>query len=101
MNTLEYRRETNTLILTFLGDILSTNVNASMNEFNEIEDRYNVIDLKVNLEKVDMIDSQGLNLLIGIYQECLKKSINFTVNNASEPVLKLLKFVKLDKKFGV
>lgn len=101
MNTLEYKRDTNALILTFLGDILSTNVNESMNEFNKIDNRYNVKDLKVNLEKVNMIDSQGLNLLIGIYQECLKKSINFTVNNVSEPVLKLLKFVKLDKKFGV
>ena len=101
MNTLEYKKESNTLILTFLGDILSTNVNTSMNEFNKIEDRYKLKNIKVNLEKVNMIDSQGLNLLIGIYQECLKKSVNFTVSNVSDPVLKLLKFVKLDKKFSV
>ena len=101
MNTLEYKQESDTLILTFLGDILSTNVNASMDEFNKIGDRNKVLDLQVNLEKVNMIDSQGLNLMIGIYQECLKKSINFTVSNVNDPVLKLLKFVKLDKKFGI
>ena len=101
MNTLEYKQESDTLILTFLGDILSTNVNASMDEFNKIGDRNKVQNLQVNLEKVNMIDSQGLNLMIGIYQECLNKSINFTVSNVNDPVLKLLKFVKLDKKFGI
>lgn len=84
-------------------DILSTNVEALANAFREsIESAAgNANQIEVDLSGVETIDSQGLNLLIGLFQECKKKKWGFRVSNCSENVRWLFSIFKLTDVFGV
>lgn len=84
-------------------DILSTNVETLATQFREsVEqagDEANQVEL--DLAGIETIDSQGLNLLIGLFQECKKKKWGFRVINCSENVRWLFSIFKLTDVFGV
>ncbi|MCG8528247.1 MAG: STAS domain-containing protein [Opitutales bacterium] len=84
-------------------NILSTNVESLSTSFKELlnssGDEFNQIIL--DLEGIDTIDSQGLNLLIGLFQECKNKKWGFRVTNCTENVKWLFSIFKLTEVFGV
>jgi anti-anti-sigma factor len=91
------------LTISVEENILSTNIDILAKEFRELiskaEDQVNQIIL--NLDKIDTIDSQGLNLLIGLFQECKKKKWGFRVSNCTENIKWLFSIFKLTDVFGV
>lgn len=101
MASLTYISDQN-IHLTFAENIVSTNVEESMNIYKKAaQECPSPSEVTVNLANIKMVDSQGLNLLIAIYQECQRKRCGFKVLNATEPVKKLFTFVKLNEKFGI
>lgn len=84
-------------------DILSTNVETLAKQFREGIDSASatVNQIEVNLSGVDTIDSQGLNLLIGLFQECKRKKWGFRVSHCTENVRWLFSIFKLTEVFGV
>lgn len=84
-------------------DILSTNIDAVAKAFKEFvelgENQVNQIILDLN--GIESIDSQGLNLLIGLFQECKKKKWGFRVTHCTENVKWLFSIFKLTDVFGV
>jgi len=84
-------------------NILSTNIEALAKEFKEFvasaDGQANQIILDV--DGIETIDSQGLNLLIGLFQECKKKKWGFRVINCTENVKWLFSIFKLTDVFGV
>lgn len=91
------------LTISVEENILSTNIEELAKEFKELvtksEDQANQIVL--DLEGIDTIDSQGLNLLIGLFQECKKKKWGFRVINCTENIKWLFSIFKLTDVFGV
>ena len=91
------------LIISVEENILSTNIDALAKEFKELvnksEDEVNQIVL--DLSGIDTIDSQGLNLLIGLFQECKKRKWGFRVANCTENIKWLFSIFKLTDVFGV
>ena len=91
------------LTISVEENILSTNIEALAKDFKELvansEDQANQIVL--DLEGIDTIDSQGLNLLIGLFQECKKKKWGFRVTNCTENIKWLFSIFKLTDVFGV
>ena len=92
-----------TLLIKVGNNILSTNIESLASEFKEFvsaaEGAANKIVL--DLEGIETIDSQGLNLLIGLFQECKKKKWGFRVTNCTENVRWLFSIFKLTEVFGV
>lgn len=102
MTSLQYNVQDNTLHLEFVENIISTNVEESTGVYKTaIAGSPDTTEVIADLSDIKMIDSQGLNLLIGIYQECQKRNCSFVVTNPSDSIKKLFSFVKLNEKFGI
>jgi anti-anti-sigma factor len=84
-------------------NILSTNIDAIAGGFKKTVEEADgeVNQIILDLEGIDTIDSQGLNLLIGLFQECKRKKWGFRVVNCSENVRWLFSIFKLTEVFGV
>ena len=86
---------------TFEENIVSTTVGDLLEQFRGyfatgVEASRLILDLKT----VRVIDSQGLNLIIGLYRECQRHEISLEVANPSEETKRLFRMFKLDRIFG-
>ena len=93
----------NTLQLGMEEDITSTNVRQHMEQAREaLSNADKSIDrVEMDLSQVKQIDSQGLNFLVGLYQECHRNEMSFRVTGVSSPLKRLFHFVKLHERFGI
>ena len=101
--TMKHEISDRKLIITIGENILSTNIDALAKQFREIVDASvnDVNQIVLDLDGIDTIDSQGLNLLIGLFQECKRKKWGFKVVNCTENVRWLFSIFKLTEVFGV
>jgi anti-anti-sigma factor len=91
-----------TLKLTFEEDLISTTVKPLLLKSREaIAGASEASTLLIDLSQVEMIDSQGLNFLIGLYQEAEKAAKSFRVTGASPANQRLFSFVNLKERFGI
>lgn len=91
-----------TLTLSIEEDIISTTVKACLTEAQSlIEESADISEIHIDLTEVNTVDSQGLNLLVGIYQECRSRDWSFKVVGASASLKRLFQFVKLSERFGI
>jgi len=82
-------------------NIVSTTVQELLEEFRKLFDKgVGSPTLRLDLGAVRIIDSQGLNLLIGLYRECERKEVALQVTNASEETRRLFRMFKLNQIFG-
>lgn len=58
-------------------------------------------DVVIDIEKSEIIDSEGINLIIGLYRECTSKGRNFQVINPTAENLRLFGILKLSRIFGL
>ncbi len=90
------------LTLLFEEDLISTAARPLLVQCKELMDeereRAKVV---ADLSKVKMVDSQGLNLLVAIYQECKKKNREFQAAGVSSSLKNLFDFVKMSERFGL
>ena len=99
---MKHKLENSELIIVCEEDLLSTNVESCIKQAKEaLTQASGVSKLIVDLEGVNTIDSQGLNFLVGLYQESRSLEWGFSVKEASPSLVQLFKFVKLDERFGV
>ena len=92
-NTLTIQMEEN-LVSSASGDILET-WKSWLAECAESPD------VVIDLEKAEIIDSEGINLIIGLYRECTSKGQNFKVINPTAENLRLFGILKLSRIFGL
>ena len=57
--------------------------------------------LVVDLSGVKVVDSLGVNLLVGLYKECRKHGKAYQVTHCSPPIRRLFDLYKLTGYFGV
>ena len=60
-----------------------------------------ITEVKLDLSKVEMVDSTGISLLISIQNTLKKKSGSLTLTNASDDISHMFKLMRLDKFFTV
>lgn len=91
-----------TLSFTFDGDLISTTVVPVRAELIALLKAYpTATTLVANFPRVGQVDSQGLNLLIGLYREAQLRKIPFRIENASPSVRRLFGLLNLNERFGV
>ena len=83
-------------------DLLSTSVDRLLAEWkNLVEGAENTSAVQVDISKVNIIDSRGLNLLIGFYKECTKRQWPFKVVGSSKDIKRIFSLLKLSERFGI
>jgi anti-anti-sigma factor len=94
--------QNNTLRLLFPGDILSTNVGeirvALLGHLSAYPMAGAVI---ADLGLSNLIDSQGLNLLVALFRECERRQVSFRVENPVPDIQRLFTALKLAERFGL
>jgi len=56
-------------------------------------------ELILDCDKVEVVDSIGINLIVGLYKKSEDESKKFMVKNCNEPLYKVLKLFRLDEQF--
>ncbi|OGV55578.1 MAG: hypothetical protein A2017_14570 [Lentisphaerae bacterium GWF2_44_16] len=60
-----------------------------------------IFQIKVDLEKVEMIDSSGIGVFISAQNSLKKQNGSLKVVNVSADILKMFRIMRLDKHFEV
>lgn len=88
--------------MTMQEDLLSTNVESLRQICRKaLEEAPSANSLIIDLTGTGAVDSKGLNLLIGLYQESNRRTWSFKVQGASAEIRQLFSFVKLTERFGI
>ena len=99
---MKHKLENSELVIVCEEDLLSTNIEACISQAKDaLSGAADATKLVVDLNGVNTVDSQGLNFLVGLYQESRSLDWGFSVTGASATLVQLFKFVKLDERFGV
>ena len=90
------------LAIFFEEDLISTSVQSLFGPCKDLlVETEGLTKVVVDLAKVKMVDSQGLNLLVALYQECKKKNRQYQVTGVSPSLKRLFDFVKMSERFGL
>jgi anti-anti-sigma factor len=88
----------NTIILKFEESLISTTVKRLRQQYIESLDPSSEINsVTFDIAQVDMIDSQGLNFIIGVFNEVQKKGMAFRLVGVSQANKKLFELVNLQE----
>lgn len=91
--------ETRTLLVKVRGDLLSTNADeraCSIGDILRNEDKSRWDNFVLDLRSANMVDSVGLNVIVGIIKEVRKVKAPITVSISSPAVNRLFLFSRLD-----
>lgn len=95
-----------TLVLTFPGDLLSTNADTARKEITAIFESAAVksagwTTLKLDLKAAKMIDSVGLNLVVSLYKEAKKANAKTSAVISNPNIQRTFLFTRLDTHIQV
>ena len=68
---------------------------------NKLKKEQSLEHIVLNVKDIDVVDSLGINLIIGIYRHGESLSISFEIVNASEKFIKISNFFKFEDFFNV
>jgi anti-anti-sigma factor len=86
----------------FEENLLSTNVQSLRKSLLEqLTAASQLQGVVADLSSVSQIDSQGLNLLVGLYRECQRRGVSVKATGASVDIVRLLGYVNLAGLFGL
>jgi anti-anti-sigma factor len=91
-----------TLTLRVAGDLLSTNAEAVRNEITGLLEAAGATPQKWNVFRLDlssakMVDSVGLNLVVGLLKQVQKQGAKLQVTYSSQNIFRTFAFTRLDK----
>jgi len=96
--------ENQSLILVIDLDLIASNIekikNFLTNEFKIIANS-NINNIIFNVKGIDVIDSLGVNLIIGLYKQTLTESKNFEIIGAGKSFMKVASFFRFTSLFSV
>ncbi len=99
---MRYSKDDLTLTLHFEENLISTTVKELQAECTRVLDESGEpARIVADLAEVEMIDSQGLNFLLGLYQDAHDHNRQFHVTGASPANQRLFAFVNLSERFGL
>jgi anti-anti-sigma regulatory factor len=98
------RVEQNGDILSFFpeADMVASRIGEMRNYFVvQLENAMNVKTLILDVDGVNIIDSLGVNLVIGLYREAKAHSRSFSIRNAGPAFMKVSNFFRFPALFEV
>lgn len=91
----------NQLLIIADENFISTAVHDLRKALQEVFNQDPKVPVILNLEKCLIIDSQGLNLIVGLYKECVRRGLRMQIVGASEANRRLFSIFKLKALFNI
>jgi len=83
-------------------DIVASNVPTMRNLLlRELEGEQSWTSMVFNCEKVETLDSIGINLIVGLYKKAKALDLEFKVVGCNESIIKVLSLFRLNEQFSV
>jgi anti-anti-sigma factor len=96
------KKQNDTLYLIPGTDLVASNVEAQRNDMAEkIHKNSGVSRVVLDVHGVDIVDSLGVNLIIGLYREVSSGSKTFEIIGGSEKFMKVANFFRFPSLFTV
>ncbi len=95
-----YEINENTLEVKPVGEVDIYTSPELKNKIYELIEEKN-INILINGEELDYIDSTGLGVLMGIYKKLQEKSLNISIINLKPNIYKLFDITGLNKIFNI
>lgn len=86
-------------VLSIDGDFSGPEVEPARKAFNEQIDQKQIVDFVVDMEKSGFVDSEGLELLVGMKRKCEELFGQFKLASIDENVKKILEITRLEQRF--
>ncbi len=87
------------LVVEFPGDVLSTNIDTLRTGVLELvdrdADRWDVFE--ADLRHARMVDSMGLNMIVGLHKQLHARSKRLRIRTASAHLSRALRFTRMDQ----
>lgn len=94
--------EDNTLTIYMEEDLVSSGASKVLETWKSwLSECTETPDIVVDIEQAKIIDSEGINMIIGLYRECTTQGRSFQVINPTAENLRLFGILKLSKIFGL
>jgi anti-anti-sigma factor len=94
--------EGDTLQITLEDDLVAANTSQTLAHIQGLLGNHTDCNtVVVNISDVSVMDSLGVNLLVGLYKHCTEKNCSFKVAGASPAILRLFSLYKLTAYFGI
>lgn len=91
-----------TLTIRMEEDLVSTVAAQTLEDWKSwMAESDGVEEICLDLSGARIIDSEGINLIIGLYRECSAAGKQFRVEKPTPENLRLFKILKLSKVFGL
>lgn len=102
VDVMEIQIQQRRLICNIKSNLIAANIKALVLQLKPfLDDRASFDSAAVSLEEVKNIDSTGITFLIGLYKSLEADSKKLVLYGVSEPILRLLKIMKLDEIFNI
>ncbi len=89
-------RENDTLILIPETDLVASRIEALRDYFaGQLETHADAARVVLDVRGVDIVDSLGVNLIVGLYRQCAAASRPISVTGAGERFMKVASFFRL------
>lgn len=86
------------LVLKIKGDILSTNAEERANQIGEALDSHREIKaVKLDMNAAKMVDSVGLNMLLGVIKTVIERGAEITFHISSPSIHRVFLMSRFDK----
>lgn len=96
------KREGDKLYLFPETDLVASRIEKLRDFFKKQLNEHSDIDhIYLNVQDVDIVDSLGVNLIVGLYQELTEKSKTMEIIGAGENFMKVANFFRLTSLFPV
>ncbi len=96
------QKGSNTLYLTPRTDLVASEIDRLRDRFmKQLQENPTVSRVVFKADRIDTIDSLGVNLIIGIYRQVSSESKTFEITGAGETFLKVADFFRFPALFSV
>ncbi len=96
------RRDNDTLYLIPETQLVASSIERVRDFFAaELKENFDVSKVILDVHGIDIIDSLGVNLIIGVYREVRSKSGTFEIIGAGEKFMKVAVFFKFQNLFNI
>lgn len=91
-----------TLYLVPEGNLVASSV-ENMRDFfmKELRQHTDAERIVLDVRDIDIVDSLGVNLIIGLYRQSLSESRSFGVTNAGDRFMKIANFFRFPSIFSI
>ncbi|MDH5559914.1 MAG: STAS domain-containing protein [Deltaproteobacteria bacterium] len=99
---IDFTKENKTIICKPTFSVIASNVLEMRNQLIvQLEGDTSWEELVLDCEKVETIDSIGVNLIVGLYKKTHSEKKAFKLINCNESLEKILKLFRLDAQFNM